>query len=172
MAFQDSIYKTIIGIDNGVTGTIGIIGGANGTSFFKTPIKKKQDYTKKKKIVSKIDHILLREMFEQEIIDPTKTICIIERPMVNPGRFTATLSAMRALDRCEVVIEDLKLPHIFCDSKEWQKTLLPKGCKGLDLKVASHDIGIRLFPQFEELIAAHKDADGILIAEYGRRIYF
>jgi len=47
--------------------------------------------------------------------------------------------------------------------------LLPQGIKGDELKVASKDIGCRLFPEHTELIVKHKDADGILIAEYCRR---
>ena len=58
---------------------------------------------------------------------------------------------------------------MYVDSKDWQKVLLPKGTKGSDeLKKASLDIGNRLFPQFAD--NKHKDRDGILIAEYGRRL--
>ena len=49
------------------------------------------------------------------------------------------------------------------------KALLPKGSKGIVLKNDSKDIGCRLFPQSSALIVKHKDADGILIAEYCRR---
>jgi hypothetical protein len=46
--------------------------------------------------------------------------------------------------------------------------LLPKGIKGSDeLKKASLDVGVRLFPK----LPLKKDADGILIAEYMRRKY-
>ena len=66
------------------------------------------------------------------------------------------------------MLEIMGLKHMFIDSKEWQKALLPKGIKGSDeQKKASFDIGNRLFPQFEDF--KHKDRDGLLIAEYGRR---
>ena len=47
--------------------------------------------------------------------------------------------------------------------------MLPKGIKGSDeLKKMSLDVGNRLFPQFRDF--KHPDRDGLLIAEYGRRI--
>jgi hypothetical protein len=62
------------------------------------------------------------------------------------------------------------LPYEYTDSKKWQTMLLPQGIKGSDeLKKASFDIGCRMFPQHSDLIKRHKDADGILIAEYCRR---
>ena len=70
-----------------------------------------------------------------------------------------------------VCIESLKFPFLYIDSKEWQRKMLPKGIKGAaNLKKASQDIGIRLFPQHEALIRKQKDCDGLLIAEYSRRV--
>ena len=56
-----------------------------------------------------------------------------------------------------------------CHMKIWQKKLLPQGCKGEDLKRASEDIGLRLFPSLRPVIKKHKDADALLIAEWARR---
>lgn len=45
-----------------------------------------------------------------------------------------------------------------------------KGIEGsAELKKASMDIGLRLFPDQEEVIKKHKDADALLIAEWARR---
>ena len=158
-----------IGIDNGVSGTIGIIDD-NGSHFIESPTISQQNYTKKKANVSRID---FNKMVE--ILSPykdMKCMVLLERPMVNPQRFQATTSALRALEATLIVLEYLKLPHAYIDSKEWQKVLLPQGIKGSDeLKKASMDIGCRLFPQFEVLIKRHKDADGMLMAEYCRRTY-
>ena len=160
--------KVIIGVDNGITGTIGVINGKHGNIFIQTPIIKQQDYTKKKKIVSRIAVPALKNFFQAQYTDKNNVMVLIERPMVNPGRFTATLSAIRALESILTILESLELPYVFEDSKKWQKELLPSGFKGNELKIASRDIGIRMFPQFKELIQKHGDADGILIAEYGR----
>lgn len=158
--------KIRIGIDNGVSGSIGIITD-EVSSFVKTPIITQQNYTKKKANISRIDWKNLRSILE--VYDPLDCFILLERPMVNPMRFQATTSALRSLESTLTVIELLGLPHAYIDSKEWQKALLPQGIKGEELKKASLDIGCRLFPQFTELIVKHKDADGILIAEYCRR---
>ena len=158
--------KIFIGIDNGVTGSIGIIRSDN-TEFFETPVITQQNYTKKKANISRIDFNSLQELFEpfQEV----PCFILLERPMVNPMRFMASTSALRALEATLIIIERFRLPYSYIDSKEWQKVLLPKGIKGVDLKKASVDIGCRLFPQYTELISTHGDADGLLIAEYCRR---
>ena len=49
----------------------------------------------------------------------------IERPMVNPKRFEATVSALRALEATLIVLESLNIGKEYCDSKGWQKALLP-----------------------------------------------
>lgn len=157
-----------IGIDNGISGTVGVI-SATESIFVETPVISQQNYTKKKANITRIDWKGLYDLLAK--YKGTNCFVVIERPMVNPSRFQATTSALRALESTLIVVEQLELPHSFLDSKEWQKALLPKGVKGSDeLKKASMDIGVRLFPQHAELIKSHKDADGILMAEYCRRI--
>ena len=158
--------KTFIGIDNGVSGSIGII-NEQGSEFFPVPCFTEQSYTKAKQNISRVDHKELRAIFAELI--GKDCMIIIERPMVNPGRFKATASALRALESVLVIVEQFNLPYQYIDSKEWQKELLPKGSKGNELKVHSKQIGKRLFPQFSGLIDKHKDADGLLIAEHCRR---
>lgn len=157
--------KVYIGIDNGVTGTIGFICDKY-VIIEHTPIKKMQDYTKTKKIISRIDVVELANLLQTDDFQP---FALIERPMVNPTRFNATMSAIRALEATLCVLESLKIPYQFIDSKEWQKELLPSGCSGNDLKTASYDIGKRLFPNIS---IKHTDMDGLLIAEYARRKNF
>ena len=156
--------KTYIGIDNGVSGTIAIIQGDN-VVFRKTPVKKEQDYTKAKKIISRVDIWKLKELLEPYKDD---SFLLLERPLVNPSRFTATASALRCHEAELTIIELLRIPFQFVDSKEWQRALLPKGCD--DTKKASMDIGNRLFPQFREF--KHPDRDALLIAEYAKRKQF
>lgn len=161
--------NTIVGIDNGVSGTIGVINGRFGTTFIRVPVVKQQDYTKKKKNITRVNSVELIKFFNDQIQFPHSTLCLVERPMINPTRFIASISAVRALESVLTILEALELPYQYIDSKEWQKKMLPKNITGIDLKKKSHDIGIRLFPQFKDLIKKHKDADGLLIAEYGRR---
>ena len=163
--------KLYIGIDNGVTGTIGCI-FKDKTWFFKTPVKIEQNYTKAKGNISRVVYKILLSQLKDIIIecDSPSIMCLIERPMINPTRFKASISAVRALETTLDVIEELKFPYQYEDSKAWQRELLPFGVKGdVALKAASKTIGNRLFPQHSALITKHKDADGMLMAEYCRR---
>lgn len=162
--------KLFVGIDNGVSGTIGVVG--EKTMFFKTPVRSVLKYTKKKANVTRIDHKKLFDVLSEITNEYLEDDIIIklERPMVNPKRFTATSSALRAWEATLIVVELLGLPYDYIDSKEWQKEMLPSGIKGApELKRASRDVGDRLFPSFKEL--NHEDRDGILIAEYLRKTY-
>jgi len=160
--------KIYIGIDNGVSGTIGWSGYENGNHIFgqiKIPIFSEQNYTKTKGNISRIDFRELKCFFEV-MIKKNQLSVFLERPMVNPTRFQASISASRALETTLNVLELLDISKQYIDSKEWQKVMLPSGLKGTDqLKKASLSIGKRLFPN----VPCKPDADGILIAEYARR---
>ena len=162
--------KLIIGIDNGVTGTIACKDG-NNVTFFLTPVKKEQNYVKKKDLINRVDVNELKRKLSSAMVaagkQPQECLAILERPLVNPTRFKATLSAIRALEATICVLENLNLPYMYIDSREWQREILPKGCEGEELKKVSADIGCRLYPQWVELIRKHKDADGLLIAHWG-----
>jgi hypothetical protein len=169
--------KYYIGIDNGVTGSVGITSSCPEFTpiFFYIPSFKKQDYTKKKKRVSRIDSKKLNDLISRYKCyvghdeKNNNVIAVLERPMLNPTRWTASISASRALETTLIVLEDLNIPYQFIDSKEWQKEMLPKGIKGSkELKQASREIGERLFPQFKPYKKI-QDADGILIAEWAKR---
>lgn len=95
----------------------------------------------------------------------TTIIAGLERPMVNPRRFFASMSAMRAVESTLIALEAFDIPVTYLDSKEWQHVMLPKGLKGDDLKKGSLAIGKKLFPKLPLKV----DADGVLIAEYLRR---
>ncbi len=158
--------KIFAGVDNGVSGTIGFVGDSIEPMIFHTPIIKEQDYTKCKKIISRLDYSKFMELFDS--YNKNDIIVVQERPLINPARFKASISASRCHEAELIMLEVMGLKHIFIDSKEWQKELLPKGIKGADeQKKASLDIGNRLFPKFSDF--KHKDRDGILIAEYARR---
>jgi hypothetical protein len=154
--------KTFIGIDNGVTGGITILEDSGVViSHVKTPIKNHLSYTKKKAFINRIDFPKLKAELEKA---GTTTFCYIERPLVNPTRFMATVSAIRCLEATEILLEELQIPYQFLDSKEWQKVLLPSGLKGDELKRAADDVAKRLFPKLKVV-----NADCLLIAEYCRR---
>ncbi len=152
-----------IGIDNGVTGSIGVI-APDASYLLIIPTKKEQSYTKKKQNITRIDTVALLDML---LPWHENVVAMVERPFVNPGMFKSTLSAIRALEATLIVLEEINIGYEYIDSKEWQKALLPEGTKGAaDLKKASADIGKRLYPSLSEQIDKQKDADGLLIAHY------
>lgn len=159
---------TFIGIDNGSTGTIGILDG--GTSIFvETPTTYMLNYQKSKvRHINRVDVPALKKLLEQ--YNPLTTRVIIERPMINNFRFQASISAARSLEATLIVLESLRFGYEYVDSGHWQKVLLPAGVKGApNLKKASKEIGLRMFPMHEETIKKHGDADALLIAEWARR---
>ena len=159
-------HLVLVGVDNGVTGTIGIVGEGIKPKIYHTPVKKEQNYTKKKDNITRIDANGFADILKQ--FDPLNTMVVMERPMVNPTRFKSTTSALRCFEAELTLIEHFGFPYCYVDSKDWQKVLLPKGIKGSDeQKKASKDIGKRLFPQLADF--DHTDFDGLLIAEYARR---
>jgi len=159
-------------LDNGVSGSLGVIYPNGDYSWDPTPVRKKcLDYTKTKKFITRIDVTKFKELLTEKLIDVSKelkcgVILGLERPMVNPTRFNATRSALRALEASLIVIEELNIPYQYEDSKAWQAVMLPKGIVGADeQKKASLDVGKRLFPKG----TFKTDADSLLAAEYLRK---
>ena len=158
--------KVYIGLDNGTTGTIGVVGDGIEPQIYHTPVKKEQDYTKAKKNVTRLDCKQFIDLLNEYIDYNIVVVC--ERPMINPTRWTASMTAIRCWEAQLIILEAMELGHQFVDSKQWQKEMLPKGIKGsAEQKRASKDIANRLFPQLAKF--KHTDFDGLLIAEYARR---
>lgn len=161
-----------MGVDNGVTGSIGIVrvdGDGVERRFHKIPVKSEPHYRKKGGKITRVDIMpLARIMWWLHPLQYEEPHLIaIERPMVNPGRFQASLSAVRALEAVQIVIDQYAKQYMFIDSKQWQKALLPPEAKGSkELKSASKLLGLDIAPEYSNLIKQHGDADGLLIAEY------
>lgn len=154
-----------IGIDNGCTGSIAVINDDGSLVFhMNTPVTRCANYTKTVAYLHRIDVPLLIETLKEH---SQSSHCWIERPMVNPGRFKATVSALRCLEATEIVLEILKVPYTFVDSKEWQRSMLPKGIDKDGLKFASDQVCKRLFPSIK--LSESGRGDSLLIAEYFRR---
>jgi hypothetical protein len=157
--YKDQFFGAI---DNGVSGGVTILSDSGIViKHIKTPIKNCLNYTKKKAFHNRIDFKKLKYELEPWNV----SFCMIERPMINPMRWVASVSAIRCLEATEIILEELEIPYQFIDSKEWQKALLPAGLKGDDLKRGALAVGKRLFPKLEIV-----NADSLLIAEYCRRI--
>ena len=68
---SNDMSKIYVGLDNGVSGSIGIVGDDIESVFVKTPVKKVQDYTKAKKEVSRLDY---SKFMERSFIMDTSSI--------------------------------------------------------------------------------------------------
>lgn len=161
--------RTYIGIDNGVTGAIAYVND-DVYGMISTPTFEQLNYTKIKSKTRRLD-VNAFEKYILELIErfgKNNLNIILERPMVNPGRFKATISAVRCLEATLIVLEKLKLSYRYIDSKEWQKVMLPGRLKATELKWASQNRGCVLFPDYQDMINVRKDADALLMAEYAR----
>ncbi len=164
-------YRTYIGIDNGVTGSIGIIVVKNSYPsshlFIPMPTIVEQDYTKAPKAVKRIDYKILKQIIlHYKDMNP---IILLERPRINNTNFWTSISAARAHEATLIAIEEVGIPLYngrCIDSRNWQSELLPN-VKGHDnLKQASKDVGKKMFPTIKTSL---RDYDGLLIAEWGKR---
>ena len=153
-----------LGIDNGVSGFYAVLSQQGEVmAFDPMPTKKTLNYTKAKQWVTRLSFVRVNDIFYR--LKDAKAA--IERPMVMPGRFKATISAIRALEVVETALEIQEIPYQFIDSREWQKVLLPKGLEKGETKKASDEVCRRLFPGIP--VKKSGDGDALLIAEHLRR---
>lgn len=165
--------KYYLGIDNGVTGSYAWLSEKGQVlDFAPTPVFSALSYNKTKvKHRTRIDYKKWHERMEATLhaihLFPENLVkALIERPMINPMRFQATVSASASLEATLILLESFDIPYEYIDSKQWQKALLPHGIQKEELKEASVSIGRRLFPQEYN---NHIDCDALLIAEFARR---
>ena len=163
-----------VGIDNGVSGSIGVMDDVGGqVELHQVPVKEELNYQKDKKKITRLDFPAFVAWL-QDLKLRYDGDCVIrvvmETPFVNPGNFVATATSLRCFEAEIIALEQAGISRQYITSGDWQKKLLP-GVKGRnDLKKASQDVGTRMFPQFGAAIKKHKDADGLLITEYARSV--
>ena len=158
--------KVWIGIDNGITGSIGVIRENKTYSLFKTPTIKERNYQKKAQNITRVDGVKLHKILNDNCVGNDYRL-FLERPLVNPQRFKATLSAIRAWEATLIVINLFNLQYKLVDSRLWQHSLLPNNIQKDELKRFSLDLGVKLFPEVN--FKGFKDADALLIAEWAKR---
>ncbi len=165
--------KIFVGIDNGVSGGIAISRPEDPMLVFSTPVKEVFGYQKVAKKFNRLDHERFKERLEYFLAGSLgdQIHIVIERPMVMPARFEATVSALRCYEATLVCLEQV-LPQAAVetvDSRAWQKIMLPEGLRGPELKKASMQRGVELFPGCADWIRKQKDADPLMICEWARR---
>jgi hypothetical protein len=154
--------------DNGISGSFAWVNeDCSESGVVTTPTFVEQDFQKNKKNITRVDVPKLIAWFHS--LPKGDIRMIMERPFVNPMMFNATLSAIRAWEATLIALQEFNYPRQVIDSKRWQKEMLPQGCKGPELKVASVQVGCRLFPDHSDWIRDQGDADSLLLAEFARR---
>lgn len=164
MTEQTHPVNYVIAFDNGTSANgIAVLGPNNYVKYLKLPIKNELTYTKEERHITRIDSPALENLIT-ELNLPKDTLVMLERPMVNPMRFRASISAVRCLEAELIIIEKLGFRLEYVDSKQWQRLLLP-GIEGsTELKKASLELGKKLFPDLK----LKKDADSLLIAHWAK----
>jgi hypothetical protein len=153
-----------IGVDNGATGTIAII-GPDGSLFDVIPTKETLQ-GRAGKVVTRVDHWALKVWLEANIPAPySRAYAYIERPFT--GKFlNAVLPGQRAYEAVLIVLEQLGIGHETIDSKDWQRAILGDVKGSPALKKASMLRGMTMYPAHAPAIKSHGDADGLLIAHH------
>jgi hypothetical protein len=155
-----------IGIDNGTTGSIGVV-GTGFADYWPMPTKRVKHYTKRDAWFNRVDWNALRHLLEGYEPNEHSGVVYIERPFTSvlPMMIKTVMVAQRSYEATTIVMEMLGLEFKTIDSKEWQKGV---GIieKGKELKVASELIGISFYPDLTTQIKSQGDADGLLIAHY------
>jgi hypothetical protein len=158
----------MIGIDNGVTGSIAVLTG-NGVfvHWCPTPTFEEPNYTKKGSMIRRILRQELALVLAPYVGANLKVL--VEYPLINPAAvfIHTTFSAARSLEATISTLEDLKIPFEYMYAPTWQKAMLPYGLARTQLKKASRDIAHRLYPKL--VLPNGADGDAVLLAEYGRR---
>lgn len=160
--------RTIIAVDNGISGSLAHISDACICVQY-TPTFTELGYQKEAKNCTRVDFKAMREYFRT--FSGQNPHVIFERPCINPRRFATSISAARAYEASLLALTDSGITCSFetVTSSDWQHAVLPKGLKGKDLKKASAQRAIELYPQWTEWIKKNGDGDSLMMATWGRR---
>lgn len=160
-----------IGIDNGTTGSIAIL-GPDSPFFDEVPT---MDFLMGKagKIIKRIDHGELSAMIynrggDRRSVDfPANVRAYVERPFTGSAMMINTsVLAARSYEAVLIVLEQMGIPVQTVDSKEWQAPILGAVKGSALLKKASMLRGMALYPKLADSIRSHTDADGLLMAHH------
>jgi hypothetical protein len=153
-----------LAFDNGTSANGVALLGTSLVEYVPLPIRYELSYTKEEHHITRLDAPKMEQQILKWNLDPTKTLVLMERPMINPTRFRASISAVRCLEAELIVIEKFGLNVEYVDSKQWQRILLPNIEGSSELKKASLELGKKLFPNLK----LKKDADSLLIAYWAK----
>lgn len=188
----------ILGIDNGVTGSIALMNPKGKVVMLaKVPTYKEIKWTKPKvkklKTKTKVvrDEITLIDIdaLQRMLVTYTSVVsdihCFLERPAISYAAawsLSTSVSASMSWAYVTYVLKKLKIPRTDIDSKEWQKALIPEatGLKNKEyMKTLKSGERNKLLKEASAMFAKSicpkynskesGDGDSICICEYGRR---
>jgi hypothetical protein len=165
-----------IGIDNGSSGSLGIILNSQAVHFGPVPAQDYLHYGKKGSISKRLNREALSFLFhaqnigQEEWDEFARSVRVfVERPF--SGKFiNAVVPAHRFFEATIITLEDLGIGYEVVDSGPWQKALLGGVTGSPELKKASKLRGIQLYPHLADSIKKHGDADGLLICHHYARL--
>lgn len=153
-----------IGIDNGATGSIGILIDGQAPVFEEVPTSISLHYGKKGTKTHRLDRVRFKELL-LDLRSGASARVFLERPFT--GRFiNSVLPAHRFFEATMIVLEDLGFGFEVVDSGTWQKSILGNVKGSSELKQASRLRGVQLYPALATNITQHGDADGLLMAHH------
>lgn len=166
----DTPYRGVLFFDNGTTGTVGWMGYRGMSKMVEVPTKKRASFHKNPRATTVIDikelERIICNWMDWGYTEPGAVIAYRERPMINPKRWLASLSAIRADEAETIMLEQMGIKYQYVDSKAWQRHILPSsgkaGTTSEILKAESKEIGLKMFRSLSDIIEKHGDADGIL----------
>lgn len=162
--------RGVLFFNSGTTGTVGWLGYRGMSKMVEIPVKKRTSFHKVPHSMTVIDV----EELERRICywmdwgytEPAAVIAYRERPVINPKRWSESLTAIRADEAVTIMLERMGIKYQYVDSKAWQRHILPSfgkaGTTSDMLKAESKDIGLKMFKSLSDIIEKHGDADGIL----------
>lgn len=164
-------YDTFIGIDNGASGSIGVLRIGKPPIYIPTPAHTEMDYQKTKpRQITRVTYNMF-QMYLQGF-NPETTAVLLERPMINPERFFQSIGAARAYESELIALEQSRFLVEVIDSKEWQYAIFGQntntGSESIT-KTMSRRYGKLYYPKID--IGNMDDYDGILIAHFARLKY-
>lgn len=157
-----------IGIDNGTTGAIGVLGTEEPMLIPAKAYVRQYTGTKSGK-GKELDPLAFARILREISTHGDIQFVTIERPFTGgPGTGNAAVVARGVYAGMQAVLEIMGIPYVTIDSREWQEPLFGKGGKAKDTKARSLALGIQRYPLLEQEIRRQGDADALFIAARSR----
>jgi hypothetical protein len=166
---HDRPLDTIFAMDNGTTGGYAKM-TADGTlvTAGRVPVIVEQDYTKKPKLITRLDVKWMLDIIEVNCGERANTTVILERPYTFKG-YKQVIAAARCHEATLIALDLANIPrqniHVI-DSRQWQRVHFTMSqLKDYDTKDLAWAFVAKNYPKYAD--ASDGVIDAICIAAYG-----